>query len=59
MKVKNDIIYVELDKLLPKMDFKHMYWAILDFGYKICSKNNPKCELCPIPDKCFYFLNQH
>ena len=58
MKVKNDIIYTELDKLLPKMDFKEMYWAILDFGSKICSKNSPKCELCPISDKCFYFLNQ-
>ena len=55
MKVKNDIIYTELDKLLPKMDFKDMYWAILDFGSKICSKNNPKCELCPISDKCLYF----
>jgi len=58
VKVKNDSIYTELDKLLPKMDFKHMYWAILDFGYKICSKNNPKCELCPISDKCSHFLNQ-
>ncbi len=56
-KVKPDIIYTELDKLLPKTDFKYMYWAILDFGYKICSKNNPKCELCPISDKCFYYLN--
>ncbi|MHA1460190.1 MAG: hypothetical protein ACTSO8_01810 [Promethearchaeota archaeon] len=57
VKVKNDSIYTELDKLLPKMDFKHMYWAILDFGYKICSKNNPKCELCPISDKCCYILH--
>jgi len=56
VKVKNDIIYTELDKLLPKMDFKDMYWAILDFGYKICSKNKPKCELCPISDRCSYFL---
>ena len=57
VKVKNDSIHNELDKLLPKMDFKDMYWAILDFGYKICSKNNPKCELCPISDKCCYILH--
>lgn len=57
VKVSPDIIYTELDKLLPKTDFKYMYWAILDFGYKICSKNNPKCELCPISDKCFYYVN--
>jgi len=55
VKIKTVIIYSDLDKLLPKTDFKNMYWAILDFGNKICSKNNPKCELCPISDKCLYF----
>jgi A/G-specific adenine glycosylase len=58
VKIKSDIISTELAKLLPKIDFKYTYWAILDFGYKICSKNKPKCEFCPISDKCFYFLNQ-
>ena len=56
-KVNLKTIYTELDKLLPKNDFKYLYWAILDFGYLICSKNKPKCELCPISDNCFYFLN--
>lgn len=56
-KFKIETIYTELDQLLPKIDFKYMYWAILDFGSNICSKNKPKCELCPISDKCFYFLN--
>ncbi|NVM17951.1 MAG: hypothetical protein HWN80_09560 [Candidatus Lokiarchaeota archaeon] len=55
--VKIENIYTELDNLLPKTDFKYIYWAILDFGYKICSKNKPKCELCPISDKCLYILN--
>ena len=55
VKIKTNIIYSDLDKLLPKTDFKYMYWAILDFGNKICSKNNPRCELCPISDKCLYF----
>ena len=54
-KVKIETIYTELDKLLPKTDFKYMYWAILDLGYKICSKNKPKCELCPISDNCFFY----
>ena len=55
--VKIEIIQTELDNLLPKIDFKYIYWAILDFGALVCSKNNPKCELCPISDNCFYFLN--
>lgn len=57
VKVKNELLYTELDKLLPKTNFNHMYWAILDFGSLICSKNKPKCDLCPISDNCSRFLN--
>jgi A/G-specific adenine glycosylase len=56
-KVKIDVIYANLDRLLPKTGCKHMYWAILDFGNKICSKKNPKCELCPISENCLYYQN--
>ena len=56
-KANLETIHTELDILLPKTDFKHIYWAILDFGSLICSKNKPKCEQCPISDKCLYFLN--
>jgi len=57
-KLKRETINSELDKMLPKTGFKHMYWAILDFGNKICTKSKPKCALCPISDSCNYFLNQ-
>ncbi len=56
-KVKIDVLHANLDKLLPKTGCKHMYWAILDFGNKICSKKNPKCELCPISENCLYYQN--
>jgi len=56
-KVKIDVINANLDRLLPKTGCKHIYWAILDFGNKICSKNNPKCEFCPISEKCLYYQN--
>ena len=56
-KVKIDVIHANLDTLLPKTGCKHMYWAILDFGNKICSKKNPKCELCPISENCLYYQN--
>ena len=58
LKVKMETVNTELDKLLPKTDFKYLYWAILDFGSKICSKNKPKCEICPLSDYCLYYLNQ-
>ena len=57
MKVGKEAIYAELNRLLPETNYKYIYWAILDFGYKICSKNNPKCELCPISNNCSYFSN--
>ena len=56
-KVKIDVIHSNLDRLLPKAGCKHIYWAILDFGNKICSKKNPKCELCPISENCLYYQN--
>ncbi len=56
-KVKNEVIHANLDRLLPKTGCKHMYWAILDFVSKICSKNNPKCELCPLSENCLYYQN--
>ena len=49
-----DSICSHLDNLLPKMEVKHMFWAILDFGALICSKNKPKCEICPISDNCLH-----
>jgi len=54
-KFNRDSIYSHLEKLLPRMEFKYIYWAILDFGALICSKNKPKCEKCPISDNCLHF----
>lgn len=56
-KFNRDSMHSHLDKLLPKMEFKYMYWTILDFGALICSKNKPKCAICPITKHCLYFLN--
>jgi len=53
-KFSRDSMYSHLDNLLPKMDVKYMYWAILDFGALICSKNKSKCEICPISDNCLH-----
>ena len=56
-KVNLESLYSKLDKLLPKTDFKYLYWAILDFGSLICSKNKSKCESCPISDNCVYYVS--
>jgi len=56
-KFSRDSMHSHLDNLLPKMEVKYIYWAILDFGALVCSKNKPKCTLCPIAQHCLYFLN--
>jgi A/G-specific adenine glycosylase len=55
-KKKNEVINEKLDMLLPDDDFKHFYWALLDFGSIICAKKNPKCQICTISDYCHYFF---
>lgn len=32
-------------------------YAILDFGALICKSVNPKCDICPLAEKCLYFEN--
>jgi len=54
-KFTRDSMYSHLDNLLSKVEIKYIYWAILDFGALICSKNKPKCEICPISDNCLHF----
>ncbi len=56
-KFTRDSMYSHLDNFLPKVEVKYMYWAMLDFGALICSKNKPKCTLCPIAEHCLYLLN--
>lgn len=56
-KVSSVDIEENLDKLLPESDCKFLYWAILDFGNKICIKKNPKCNECPISLHCNYYSN--
>ena len=34
---------------------KELNWAILDFAAIIC-KPMPKCDICPLKEKCFYFM---
>jgi len=56
-KIKGNSIIEELKTFLPASNCKHFYWAILDFCNKICLKNNPKCERCPISKYCSFFSN--
>ncbi|MBD3255664.1 MAG: hypothetical protein GF383_11270 [Candidatus Lokiarchaeota archaeon] len=52
---KIDFFKESLNFLLPDSDVKSIYWAILDFGSKICTKTNPLCNQCPVSKYCKYY----
>jgi A/G-specific adenine glycosylase len=43
-----------LQKIIPKKKHKEFNWALLDLGRTICTKNSPKCKICPLKDICSY-----
>jgi len=57
-KIRVELIENTLDNVLPKQEPKHFYWAILDFGSKVCKKSKPKCIECSISDLCAYYSSK-
>lgn len=44
----------ELEKKIPKSQWKDLYVNLLGFSQVFCSVNNPDCEKCPASDICDY-----
>jgi DNA (cytosine-5)-methyltransferase 1 len=43
--------------LVPEGNIKNHNLAVLDFCAIMCTSNNPKCEICPLLDLCYYGKN--
>lgn len=60
---KRKMADIRYDPYLQKLSYKvvnhkkskEINWAILDFAALICSKRNPKCNICIFSRKCNYF----
>ena len=50
---KKDIKY-KLGTLLPQKGYVNFNYALLDFGALLCKAQNPKCDKCPMNEKCKY-----
>ena len=46
----------ELYKIIPKRWWKNINKIFVKFGRNVCLPRNPKCEICPIKNKCKYYL---
>jgi len=46
-------------KIVNHVNTKKINWAILDHAALICQARKPKCKLCPLKSKCWFWLNLH
>lgn len=53
-----DFILNILNSLVPPENFGDFYYALLDFGSKVCKRRAPKCSNCPLSQFCNYYLNE-
>jgi endonuclease-3 len=45
---KPEVTRAELEKLLPKDEWKPINVNLVGFGQKICAPTHPKCEKCSL-----------
>ncbi len=58
-KPKATRIYKEImDSLLPNKEASFFTQSFMDLGSSICTPKQPKCELCPLHDKCLAFKHK-
>ncbi|HMG66620.1 MAG TPA: hypothetical protein VK588_03005 [Chitinophagaceae bacterium] len=43
-------------KIVNHVNAKYINWAVLDFAALICQARNPRCKICPLANKCFFYL---
>lgn len=60
---KADIRYDEYLQTLSRAvlsdgDARSTNWAILDLAAVVCRPRQPRCELCPLAERCRYFLGR-
>jgi len=55
----NAFILENSEKLLAGVNSRDLNQSFMDFGSSICTKQNPKCTICPLNIKCKkYFTNK-
>ena len=47
-----DEMWAQADALLPKRDIERYTQALMDLGATICTRNQPRCDECPVADQC-------
>lgn len=46
------------DELTPEQGCRDYTQAIMDFGATLCSRHQPQCSLCPVPQQCWAYQHQ-
>lgn len=45
----------DLMKNIPENEWSKSHHLLIFHGRRICKARNPKCEICPVKDICFYY----
>lgn len=57
--LRNKKFSIFVEKLLPNENFIEYNYGLLDLGALICTKKNPKCEICFLNNQCVYFIHRN
>jgi len=55
IKSRCKILWSAADTVAPDTDVGHWNLTLLDFGAKVCTARNPKCDICPLASQCYWF----
>ena len=54
----NEFIEKNQKDLLSYFNSRDFNQALMDLGSKICTNRNPKCDICPLENKCMKYINE-
>lgn len=56
---RNSQVRVDVDRLHDHAQPRRSGQALLDFAALVCRAPSPRCDVCPISDRCAYFVSQN
>ena len=52
VKSRCKVLWSAADNIAPDTNVGHWNLTLLDFGAKVCTARNPKCNICPLSKRC-------
>lgn len=53
-KAVDDELWEVVEQVMPRTAIREWNWAVLDLAAEVCLPKRPRCEECPLLDRCIY-----